>query len=107
MSLPAGRLAVLAASLALMAPAGAHAAAPWSAPVDLGPGYDAIASPTLAFAPNGNGLAGWVVHTSPPGGGVPVTYRGDNDGNAGRVVRLTQGDGLGALRALPDTLLAG
>jgi hypothetical protein len=94
-------------ALAVLAPAGAQAAAPWAAPTAFGTPADYVQSPHIAFAANGNGLAGWDGVTSPAGGGVLVQPPAGNDGIAGSVLRLTQGDGFGELRTLPDTLVAG
>lgn len=94
-------------ALAAFAPATAQAAAPWATPTAFGTPADYVQSPRIAFAANGNGLAGWDGVTSSPGGGVLVQPPAGNDGIAGSVLRLTQGDGFGALRTLPDTLVAG
>jgi prepilin-type processing-associated H-X9-DG protein len=90
-------------SMACLAAAAADAAPPWSAPADVGPGHDAVAAPALAIAPDGNGLAGWNVHTNVPVGPRPAGWVQD----AGRVLRLTQGEGFGEVRALPDQVVAG
>jgi hypothetical protein len=93
---PAVVAAVLAA--AALAPAAAQAAAPWSAPSVFGTPRDYVAQPVLAFGANGNGLAGWNTSVQQTQG-APLP--------AASVLRLTQGDGYGALRALPDMVVGG
>jgi hypothetical protein len=102
MSASLRRWAAVMATLVPAMAAGTAAAAPWSAPQDVGPAGATLA-PTLAFAPDGNGLAGWNAHVNVPLGPPPANFIGDT----GRVMRLTQGDGFGEVRALPDTLVAG
>src|SRR6266516_1689767 len=97
-------------ALALVAPA--RAAAPWSAPLDVGPPGDYVEAPSLAFFPSGTGLAGWLVRGQPPGaGGLPgavnVNYQGDNDGYSSRIAALGAGATLGTPRVLRDTVVAG
>jgi hypothetical protein len=97
------RAAAAAAALTILSLGGAAAAdaeAPWSAPSAFGTPAGYVHQPVLAFAANGNGLAGWDAQGLTPELGVtpPPT---------GNVLRLTQGDGYGTLRALPDDLAAG
>src|SRR5690349_2826337 len=94
MSASLGRFTAVVAALSAIT--GTAHAAPWSAPEDVGPAGGAPFTPTLAFAPNGNGLAGWNARTS------PNQYPG-----TGRLLRLTKGDGFGEVRELPDALVAG
>jgi hypothetical protein len=89
--------AVVAA--AVLVPAAAQADAPWSTPSVFGTPADYVRQPVLAFGANGNGLAGWNTSLQPPTGVQPPP--------SGSVLRLTQGDGYGELRALPEQLVAG
>ena len=103
---------VLATLLTLALAAPASAAAPWSAPADLGPPADYVEAPTLAFAPAGTGLAGWLVRAQPAdAGGLPgaidVNYRGDNDGYTSRIAAIGAGGALGAPRVLQGIDVAG
>src|SRR5690242_9759324 len=93
------RVGAVVVAAGVLAPAAAQAAAPWSAPSAYGAPQQNVLRPVLAFGADGNGLAGWNTQTSPPLGVPPAPN--------GSILRLTQGDGHGALRALPDTLVAG
>src|SRR5919201_1459067 len=103
---------LLAALLALIFAAPAGAAGRWSAPIDIGPPGDYVESPSLAFAPTGTGLAGWLVRAQPSSaGGLPgavnVNYQGDNDGYTSRVLGLAAGDRLGPVHVVPASIVAG
>lgn len=96
----AGRAVVVAVgAVAALVPGAAQAAPPWSAARAFGAPAQYVQAPVVAFGANGNGLVGWSTRTSPPTGVPPAP--------AGNMLRLTQGDGYGALRTLPDTLVAG
>jgi hypothetical protein len=89
----------VAAAVSVPVTATAQAAAPWATPGAFGAPAHYVQQPVLAFGANGNGLAGWDTHTAPPTGVPPAP--------AGNVLRLTQGDGHGAVRTFPETLVAG
>ena len=94
--------------LALAAPA--QAAAPWSAPADVGPPGDYVEAPTLGFSSSGTGLAGWLVRNLPAGvppGAITVTYQGDNDGYTSRIAALGAGGAPGTPSVPPGIDVAG
>jgi hypothetical protein len=98
-------LVIALATVGLAAPA--QAAAPWSAPIDLGPPSDYVQAPRLTFSPAGTGLLGWLVRTGGEPGAVGGRLVSHNDGYAGRIASLGAYGVLGSVRALPDSVGAG
>lgn len=95
-------LAPAALLLACCAPSAA-AAAPWSAPVDLGAPAAAVLTPSLAFAHTGFGLVTWQVDSEPTFS--TATLQLPNDGVSSRAVAL--GPPMAAVRATSDSIAAG
>ena len=98
-------LPLLAAVLIAAAPAGA--AAPWSAPVDVGPHADYVQAPAVRFAPGGVGVATWQVRAQPSfAGGLPGAIKNTpNDGVTSRALAL--GVPGARVQQLPDSIVAG
>jgi hypothetical protein len=98
-------LVIAIATAALAAPA--QAAAPWSAPTDVGPPSDYVQAPRLAFSPAGSGLLGWLVRMGGEPGAVGGPLVAHNDGYSGRIASLGANGVLGSVRTLPDSVAAG
>ena len=83
------RTTLAAALLVLAAAAPAHAAAPWSAPLTIGPPANGAAVSDVAFSPRGQGLMGWRL------------------GESHYLATVGAGGVLGAPQRLPAVLAAG
>jgi hypothetical protein len=104
------RLAPLSLLAVLIAAAPAGAAAPWSAPVDIGLPADYVLSPGVRFAHGGVGVATWQVRAQPSfAGGLPgaigVIQNTPNDGVASRALAL--GVPGASVQQLPDSIVGG